>query len=491
MSDQALTLPQLETDEATTAGNFFVSNYPPFSQWSSDHVGAVQQRLARPGDPARKMGLYVHIPFCRKRCHFCYFKVYTDKNSDEIRDYLDAVIAETAAVAQTPFINGRKLDFIYFGGGTPSYLSDKQLTYLFEGLQKALPWDAAREVAFECEPGTLNAKKVPRLRELGITRLSLGIENFNDDILELNNRAHRSKQVYAAYEWVKDAGFPQVNIDLIAGMLGETEENWQRNIDTTLALEPEAVTIYQMEVPYNTTIYKRMKEEGKAEAPVADWATKRRWVTRAFEALEARGYEVGSAYTAVKRRDGREMPFIYRDALWGGADMLAVGVSSFGHLGGDITQRNSPATTSPRSSESDDKKAPGVRSTPAIDTAPPALTSGGGVHFQNQADIVAYVSAVLGGESPVYRALPITREEAMIRQWVLSLKLGRVSRQPFIEKFGVDPFERWADILRQYESRGYLKIEGDELTLDRQALLQVDRLLHAFFLPQHRDVRYA
>jgi len=469
MSDEALTLPQLETDEATTAGNFFVSNYPPFSQWSAEHVPAVHERLAQPGDPSRPLGLYVHIPFCRKRCHFCYFKVYTDKNKDEIRDYLDAVIAEISAVAKTPFINGRKLDFIYFGGGTPSYLSDKQLTYLFEGLQNALPWDAAREVAFECEPGTLNAKKVPRLRELGVTRLSLGIENFSDDILELNNRAHRSKQVFAAYEWVKDAGFAQVNIDLIAGMLGETEENWRRNIDTTLALEPDAVTIYQMEVPFNTTIYKRMEEEGRAEAPVADWATKRRWVTAAYEALEEKGYQVGSAYTATKpRNDGRTVPFVYRDALWGGADMLAVGVSSFGHLG----------AATPGSSSGDRRD----------------LTSGGGVHFQNHSDIVAYVSAVLGGDDgglAVSRALPITREEALVRQWVLQLKLGKVSRKPFIEKFGVDPFERWADILREYESRGYLKIEGDELTIDRQALLQVDRLLYAFFLPQHRDVRYA
>ncbi|NBC11582.1 MAG: radical SAM protein [Planctomycetes bacterium] len=469
MSDEALTLPQLEQDEATTAGNFFVSNYPPFSQWSAEHVPAVHERLAQPGDPSRPLGLYVHIPFCRKRCHFCYFKVYTDKNKDEIRDYLDAVIAEISAVAKTPYINGRQLDFIYFGGGTPSYLSDKQLTYLFEGLQHALPWDAAREVAFECEPGTLNAKKVPRLRELGVTRLSLGIENFNDDILELNNRAHRSKQVYAAYEWVKDAGFPQVNIDLIAGMLGETEANWQRNIDTTLELEPDAVTIYQMEVPYNTTIYKQMKEEGQAEAPVADWATKRRWVTQAYEALEAQGYEVGSAYTATKPTPrGEKVQFVYRDALWGGADMLAVGVSSFGHLGAPM--QDSPATTSPR------------------------LDAPGGVHFQNHSDIVAYVSAALGETRPaaaVSRALPITREEALIRQWVLQLKLGRVSRKPFIEKFGVDPFERWAGILREYEQRGYLRIEGDELILDRQSLLQVDRLLHAFFLPKHRDVRYA
>ncbi len=434
-----------QSNQSTLAGNYFVSNYPPFSQWNPGHRDTAIARFDEPGDVDRPLGLYVHIPFCRKRCHFCYFRVYTDKNSDDIRQYLDAVIDELAALANKPQIAGRKLKFIYFGGGTPSYLSDQQLTYLFEGLQRSLPWDWADEVAFECEPGTLNAKKLQRIHDLGITRLSLGIENFNDDILALNNRAHRSKQVYGAYEWARDAGFPQINIDLIAGMLGETEDNWKANIETTLKLAPDAVTIYQMEIPYNTTIYKQMKETGAVEAPVADWETKRRWVSEAFAALEAEGYTVGSAYTAV--RDKSTIGFVYRDELWAGADMLACGVSSFGHIGG--------------------------------------------VHYQNQADIVPYVSAVSSGESPIFRALPITEEEAMIRQWVLQLKLGHISRRPFIDRFGVDPFERWADILSDYQTQGLLSIDGDELTLTRDALLQVDRLLHAFFLPQHRGIRYA
>lgn len=460
MSEHAKTpLPVLDADEATTAGNYFVANYPPFSRWSPDHKQTMLDRFDQPGDADRTLGLYVHIPFCRKRCHFCYFRVYTDKNKDEIRDYLDAVIAEHAELAGKAIIAGRKPRFIYFGGGTPSYLSDKQLTYLFEGLQRALPWDAADEIAFECEPGTLNAKKVQRIADLGVTRLSLGIENFDDQVLELNNRAHRSRQVYDAYQWALDAKLPQINIDLIAGMLGETEDNWRKNIETTLELKPDAVTIYQMEIPYNTTIYKQMQAEGKLEAPVADWATKRRWVKEAFAELESAGYTVTSAYTAV--RDGSAIKFLYRDDLWNGADMLAVGVSSFGHIAS-----GSAGLT-------------------------PDEPGGGGIHYQNQADIAPYVSAVQAGESPIFRALPITHDEALIRQWVLQLKLGRVSRLPFIERFGVDPFERWADILTQYQEKGYLTIAGDALTIDRDALLQIDRLLHAFFLPEHRALRYA
>lgn len=455
MTNDSTPLPVLEADDKkTTVGNYFVSNYPPYSTWSTDHRDAALSLFDTPAAPGTPLGLYVHIPFCRKRCHFCYFRVYTDKTRDEVTEYLDAVLEEATRYAATKRIEGRKLTYVYFGGGTPSYLSEKQLTYLFDGLKERLDWSEVEEVAFECEPGTLSTRKLACLKDLGVTRLSLGIENFNDDILELNNRAHRSQQVGNAYDWAIDAGFEQVNIDLISGMLGETDENWQANIQTLLEMQPHAVTIYQMEVPYNTTIYKDMKESGKDEAPVADWGTKRRWVTDAYAALEANGYDITSAYTAVK--DASKVKFIYRDALWSGADMLALGVSSFGYL-----------------------------------TDHDGENPGGGMHYQNQHDIVPYTSAVVGGDQPMYRALPIDKEEALIREWVLQLKLGQVSRLPFIEKFGVDPFEKWADILQGYVDDKLITIEADDLFVPRQTLLRIDTLLYAFFKPEHRGVRYA
>src|SRR6266516_6154492 len=112
------------------AGNYFVSNYLPFSFWKPDFVPEFLAALERP--PSRltpdtlhliPLGLYVHIPFCRKRCHFCYFKVYTDKDSSAIKAYIDAVLKELSLYAARPFIGGRTRHFIYFGGGTPSYLS--------------------------------------------------------------------------------------------------------------------------------------------------------------------------------------------------------------------------------------------------------------------------------------------------------------------------------------------------------------------------------
>jgi oxygen-independent coproporphyrinogen-3 oxidase len=434
---------QVEGREETTVGNYFVANYPPFSFWSPERNGDVAALLERPA-PDEPLGLYAHIPFCRKRCDFCYFRVFTDKNAAQIRRYIDGVIAEMAAYAALPYVRGRRPAFVYFGGGTPSYLSVEQLEHLFGGLRAHLPWDAAEEIAFECEPGTLQDKKIRALREMGVTRLSIGVENFDPEILELNNRAHRAKEIFKAYECARDVGFPQVNIDLIAGMIGETDENWRRCIEETIRLAPESVTIYQMEIPYNTTIYHRMKEGARTIAPVADWATKRRWVSEAFDALEAAGYAVGSAYTAVK--DG-DVKFLYRDALWRGADMLGIGVSSFSHLGG--------------------------------------------IHFQNEHDFDPYLDRVEAGELPIHRSLPMTDDERLVREFVLQMKLGRVEAAYFREKFGVDVLDRFATPLARHEEDGFLTVEGDHVRASRDGLLQIDRLLPHFFLEKHRDARYA
>jgi oxygen-independent coproporphyrinogen-3 oxidase len=289
----------------TRAGNYFVSNYPPYAFWKPEFVGEILAAMERPPRPGNPLGMYVHIPFCRKRCHFCYFKVYTDKDSAAIRHYIDAVLREFALYANKPFIGGRKPNFIYFGGGTPSYLSADQLRHLTDGMKALLPWDEAEEVTFECEPGTLTDHKLKAIRDLGVTRLSLGVENFDDHILEINGRAHHSKEIARAYGYAREIGFPQINIDLIAGMVEETDANWRECVRKTIELSPDSVTIYEMEIPFNTTIYKQMKAEGKLVAPVADWETKRGWVKYAFDELEKAGYHVGSAYTAVKTRSER------------------------------------------------------------------------------------------------------------------------------------------------------------------------------------------
>jgi oxygen-independent coproporphyrinogen-3 oxidase len=180
-------------------------------------------------------------------------------------------------------------------------------------------------------------------------------------------------------------------------------------------------------------------------APVADWETKRGWVKYAFDELEKAGYHVGSAYTAVKNPE--RTTFVYRDRLWAGADLLSLGVASFGHIGG--------------------------------------------THYQNQHDFEPYVARLDAGELPIWRALTPTDEERLIREFILQLKLGHVSRAYFRKKFGAELTERFAAPIQRLKDWGFLEIVGDEVRLNRDGLLQVDRLLHEFFLPQHVNTKYA
>ncbi len=454
MNTQAAALPNVGQPpplrHETTAGNYFVANYPPFAFWKPEFVPEFFEALERPPLPqadahTAPLGLYTHIPFCRKRCHFCYFKVYTDKDSSEVRGYLDALLKELTVYAHKPVIGRRKPKFIYFGGGTPSYLSPDQLRHLTDGMKHLLPWDEAEEVTFEAEPGTLTDHKLKAIRDLGITRLSLGIEHFDDHILEINGRAHRSKEIARAYAYAREIGFPQINIDLIAGMVEETEDKWRETVSRAVELKPDSVTIYQMEVPYNTGIYQQMKAAGKLVAPVADWETKRRWVDYAYREFEKAGYTVTSGTTVV--RDPAKVKFIYREGLFSGADILSIGVASFGHLNG--------------------------------------------VHYQNHHEFLPYVTAVNSGRLPVYRALTPTAEERYIREFMLGLKLWSVSAEHFTKKFGMDPRRQFAAPLARLKEWGFLADGGDRIGVTREGLLQIDRLLHEFFKPEHNVGRYA
>ncbi len=447
--------------EKTGLGNYFIANYPPFSFWKPEHVPAAIEVLNQQPRPNTPLGLYLHIPFCRKRCKFCYFRVYTDKNARDVEVYLAALLKEVELYSRLPAVRDRRLQFVYFGGGTPSYLSASQLTSLITDLKRLIPWTGVEEVTFECEPGTLQQPKLAALKELGITRLSLGIENFDDRILEENGRAHHSAEIFRAYQWAKDLRFDQINIDLIAGMVGESWANWRDCVRKTIDLNADSVTIYQMELPFNTVYSKellkdeggRMKDEKRAanssfilhpsSFSIADWPTKRAWVDYAFAELEKAGYQVSSGYTMVK--DKARTRFLYRDGLWHGADLLGTGVASFGHVSG--------------------------------------------VHMQNVDDWEHYVGTLQEGKLPLHRALPVESKELLIREMILQLKTGRLDGGYFQRKFDTDILAEFP-VFEQLQDAGHLRITPQMVTLTRQGLLHVDRLLPEFFLPEHRSSRY-
>ncbi|MBI1826933.1 MAG: coproporphyrinogen III oxidase family protein [Planctomycetes bacterium] len=484
----------VNNDAGTEVGSYFIANYPPFSAWRGEHVPTAFDALHTnpPVSPLGKggceirnqevaraeartsiqtrstpLGLYLHIPFCRKRCKFCYFRVYTDRNSSDVDEYLEGLARETALYAQQPALAGREFEFVYFGGGTPSFLSSDQLLGLIDRIREHWDWDHAREVTFECEPGTLKKSKLETIRAIGVTRLSLGIEHFDDDVLTIGGRAHKSAEVFRAYEWAREVGFPQINVDLIAGMVGDNDSKWRDAVAKTITLQPDSVTIYQMEVPHNTVIAHDAKG-GDGSTHVPSWTTKRAWVKYAYEEFERAGYAVSSGYTLVRKlpiaeelpisncqlpiengvpkRIGEPSTFVYRDSLWHGADLIGMGVASFSHFQG--------------------------------------------VHYQNYDDWDEYLGPLMRGELPIARALTVTARQRLIREMILQLKTGRLEIEYFRAKFGVDIRMEFAEAFRSLSGEGIATIEGDEIRLTRDGLLRVDMLLPRFFEPQFQNVRY-
>jgi oxygen-independent coproporphyrinogen-3 oxidase len=228
--------------------------------------------------------------------------------------------------------------------------------------------------------------------------------------------------------------------------MGDNDESWRACVQKTLDLSPDSITVYQMELPFNTTISgDLLKGTGRFNGLLQNWTTRRRWVDEAFAAFEHAGYHIGSAYTVVK--DPSTVRFVYRDSLWQGADMVGLGVASFGHMNG--------------------------------------------VHVQNHDGWETYSAPVRRGELPLSRAYRPTPEERLIRELVLQLKKGTIQPPYFHAKYGVDVLDRFRVQWATLAAEGHLAHANQEaVTLSRSGLLRVDSLLRRFFLPQHTAIRY-
>jgi oxygen-independent coproporphyrinogen-3 oxidase len=427
-------------------GNYFVSTYPPFSCWSPSAEPAYRATLATETVSPPPLGMYVHVPFCVKRCDYCYYRSYAQCSDLDKNRYIKAVLMEAELYRQQPLLSNRTVAFVYFGGGTPSLLTDRQIAHLLGELQRLLPWDRSAEVTFECAPKSVTRNKLKLLRDRGVTRLSLGVQQFDDAVLAANSRVHLVEDVERAYEHIREAGFAIVNLDLIVGLIAETDRTFYHSVRRAIELAADSVTIYQLEIPRNTHLFRRLHDP--AQVPPtrpAGWGVKRRRLATAFCMLDAAGYTQRSAYAAV--RDPAHVSFVYQDAQYRGADLLGLGLASFSYLNG--------------------------------------------MHFQNVSRLDEYVERLARGELPFARGYSLDREEQMVREFVLQLKLGQVDHGYFRQKFGIDIADRMRPGLSSFAERGWLQTGDASIRLTRAGLLRADRLLPAFYLPLHQGMPYA
>ena len=233
------------------------------------------------GEP---LGLYVHIPFCEKKCPYCDFNTYA-KLDDLFQRYVDALCVELAGWAQR--VDGRPVQTIFLGGGTPTLLSVAQLAQIFETIHRGYRLTADCEITSEANPGTVDRAKFAGLVDLGVNRLSMGVQSFDPDELAFLGRIHSVDDVFRAFDAARAAGFGNINLDFIFGLPNQSPAVWQRTLEQALALAPEHLSLYSLIVEPETPLF-HWVETGRVPAPDDDLAGE--LYEMAMERLGGAGY---------------------------------------------------------------------------------------------------------------------------------------------------------------------------------------------------------
>ena len=229
------------------------------------------------------LGLYIHVPFCRSKCQYCDFYSLACKDDKLMDGYLDAVCAhikEAGALAP-----GYKVDTVYFGGGTPSFLGADGLATILTTIRRNFDVDNNAEITFECNPDSVSDKLLHRLRAEGFNRVSLGIQTDDDDTLKKLGRPHTYAQAVTAYQRIRKAGFRNISVDLMYGLPGQTLRSWQETLDNVLKLLPEHISCYGLKVEEGTPLW---SYKDAANLPDDDLQTD--MYLAAVELLRSRGY---------------------------------------------------------------------------------------------------------------------------------------------------------------------------------------------------------
>ncbi|MBM3881934.1 MAG: radical SAM family heme chaperone HemW [Verrucomicrobia bacterium] len=317
---------------------------------------------SEPAEPIQH--LYVHVPFCARKCEYCAF--YSAPASAAVQDrYIRAVSCELGRLA-----GDLQPLTVYFGGGTPSLLSVGQWEQLFSAMDRT-GWRAPEEWTIECNPGTVSAKKAELWRGRGVNRISLGIQSLEDELLERLGRVHRREEVFRAYDCLRRVGFDNVGVDLMFAIPGQTLAMWRRTLAEALALEPEHLSCYEVTYEEDTPLFAQL--EAGALAVDEDLACE--MFEELVRAAADRGLEQYEIANFARRRPGSasgvpDWACWHNINYWRGGGFYGLGPSATGYVRG-VRTRNWADTT--RYCELIEQGRPAIESS---ETLPPLARAG-------------------------------------------------------------------------------------------------------------------
>jgi oxygen-independent coproporphyrinogen-3 oxidase len=270
------------------------------------------------------LSLYIHIPFCSLKCSYCDFNSYAN---------LEGLVPEfTRALCEemrlwSPVMAGRPVSTVFFGGGTPSLMPPDELRAIFAAMRESFAIEPDAEVTLEANPGTVDLEYLRGLVELGVNRLSFGVQSFHDDELAALDRIHSAAEAKQGYEWAREAGFPRINLDLIYGLPEQPLERWQETLEQAIELAPEHMSLYALTVEEGTKLAYDI-DHGRVPEPDGDMqATMYEWSQKRMAEAGYRQYEISNW-----ARPGEECR--HNLVYWRNGDWLGFGPGAHSHLDG-------------------------------------------------------------------------------------------------------------------------------------------------------------
>ncbi|MBP3609705.1 MAG: oxygen-independent coproporphyrinogen III oxidase [Lachnospiraceae bacterium] len=385
-------------------------------------------------EPKKPLGLYVHIPFCVKKCSYCDFLSAPADDATKKR-YVDALCKEIQGYKELTKEYG--LATVYFGGGTPSVLEVSLIGQLLETIQKNFTLDMQRaEITMEVNPGTVTPDKLAQYRSMGINRLSIGVQSAKEKELALLGRIHSFADARNTVQWAREAGFDNISLDVISALPGQSFSDYQENLEAILALEPEHISSYSLIIEEKTPFYDWYAEGKEKEADLPDEETDRAMYVYTKERLAEAGYERYEISNYAK--PGFESR--HNSSYWTGQEYLGVGLGA------------SSLFTNAR--------------------------------YHNETDLLTYVEETEAGKDVRREIERLVEAERMEEFMILGLRrMCGISRMEFQNRFGRPLETVYGSALKKLKVQGLITVEGDRVALTETGI-DVSNQVFVEFVPE-------
>lgn len=355
-------------------------------------------------------GLYLHIPFCEKKCIYCDF--YSLETTNLIEEFVETLLTEIdLRAAQMQGFQG-EFDTIFFGGGTPSLLTVEQMSRILTRLHKHFRIAAGAEQTMECNPGTITPETLRGYRGLGLNRLSYGVQSFFAEDLTFLSRIHTSSEAEDAVKLSRDAGFENVNLDLMFALPNQSFERWQANLETALRLETNHISAYSLIFEPGTPLNAMLREgrvrkqDEERDAEMYDYA---------IHLLAEHGYE---QYEVSNFAKGGKV-CLHNCIYWQGDEYLSFGPSAHGYWNG--------------------------------------------VRYWNARSLKRYTDSVRSGTLPVANSEKLTPKDQMFERAFLELRARGIRKQAFMRDFGISIDTALAPLVKEFTRDGLLLNSEDRI----------------------------